>query len=165
MDRQLKMSKNLQYKMEELEMRGDIRPRITCMGAKCEEDKALLPRKWGLWKIRGVCEKKGLKVEVRRYLSSGVVSRDPLRKKPMAWKSLFTGNEYVCSYPDPVERKNGVSKKRKKTSPRRLEQNIEGVSEEDFERAIHKAKEWMKKICPEGKSLQGLNDSMELECE
>ena len=168
---QVQMNNHLKFEREKLEMRQDIKSQFRCLGMNCELEKSSLPDSWGIWKIRGLCDENGLKVEVRRYSKSGEPSRDPIKNKIMDWQSLFTGNEYICRYDKPAK---GSDVLQPFNAPHlyqdpssQMPQNMvpQGLNQKDLEKLFDQAGQLLKTICPEGTSLKGFDDNMQIKCE
>ncbi|NRA44494.1 MAG: prepilin-type N-terminal cleavage/methylation domain-containing protein [Oligoflexales bacterium] len=189
LNQQRKMMTQIKYQGEREELRADLKNRVYCIGASCENVKESLPPKIGSWKIRGDCDEEGLNVKVRRYDRFGKPSRHPLKKGLMKWQDLYNTNDgYLCkfNYSDSLEEASEVDNRREYEdhTPRayervpeqqlrtglsdrkQLEQILnQEIDERELQKAVNRAKQMLQTMCPEGQTLEAIDtETMQVVC-
>ena len=188
LNQQRKMMTQIKYQGEREELRSELKNRVYCIGASCENVKDTLPAKLGSWKIRGHCDEEGLGVQVRRFNLKGKPSRHPLKNELMQWQDLYNTNDgYLCkfNYSDSLEEASQVDNRDEadEHSPRLYqnsqhkrvheaisEKQREGLMNQDLDerelqKAVDKAKQMLQTMCPEGQTLQGIDtETMQVVC-
>lgn len=189
LNQQRKVMKQIKYQGEREELRVDLKNRVYCVGASCEQVKKTLPPKLGSWKIRGACDQEGLNIEVRRFNRFGKPSRHPLKNQEMEWENLYNTNDgYLCKfdYSKSLDKASEVDNRREfedyqqssdsNRRPQRsnrnnnqlkkiLKQDIQNLDERQLKQAVDRAKKMLQTMCPKGKHLVGIDaETMQVMC-
>lgn len=184
LNQQRKVMAQIKWQGEKDEMRSGIKKIVVCeLG--CDEASKAVPEKMGRWLLRGQCDDEGLKIEARRLNRFDKPARHPLTEKMSDWESLFPNSSpYLCVAP-----KNAYDRQvqedeayqyspstRSGTQPSstggvetQLIPQQKGTSNNDqevLEKAVQQTKDALQKLCPQGKTLRGIDtETMNVICE